>query len=329
MLIIPVKENTLISVVVVVKNGESTLKECLNSIFRQNYSSVNFEVIVVDGGSTDRTVSIVQQYPVRLIVDKGGTIAHGRNLGIQASSGEYVAFTDSDCTVEKDWLTSLIVELQNNADVIAVGGPNLVSDFDAPLGKVIGYMQETFIGSGGSPQSYALKDSKYVYSLANCNAMYRKKVLLEESFDDKLNVGEDCELNYRLTRKGYSFLYLPNAVVWHSRPQGFKAFFKKMFSYGDAMAKVTKKHKRIVRWFAPIPSIALFALLIDLLFIGMFPVMAYVALAVLSLYAAVLLGSTIKVYSRYPCRASLFVILLLPLQHIAYASGFLNGILRR
>lgn len=323
------KKGILMSVVVVVKNGERTIKQCLDSLFNQNQPIEQYEVIVVDGGSTDGTLSLVQDYPIRLLIDVGGTIAHGRNVGVQAAEGDYIAFTDSDCVVQKDWLKVFFTELQNRTNVIAVGGPNLVGEFDPPLSKVIGYMQETFVGSGGSPQSYALKESKYVCSLANCNVMYRKKVLLEENFDNTFNVGEDCELNYRLAQKGCSFLYFPNAFVWHSRPQSFRKFFKKMFSYGDAMAKVSKKHKRLVRWFAPIPLIALFALIFGFLLLSVYPTIAYVGLAVFSFYGIILLIPTIKVYSRYPCRTALFVILLLPLQHIAYASGFLKGVLGR
>ncbi len=310
-----------------VKNGEKTVRECLDSVFDQDRLDETFEVIVVDGGSTDKTLTIVQNYPIRIIVENGGTIGHCRNLGVQASLGKYIAFTDSDCVVAKDWLKSLLFELRSKPDIVAVGGPNLVLDLDFPLSKVIGYMQGTFLGSGGSPQSYNLKDLKYVYSLANCNAMYRKEVLLKESFDDSFNVGEDLELNFRLSQKGCSFLYLPTAVVWHKRPNGFHKFFNKMFIYGKAMAEVCKKHKKLVRLYAPVPSLSFIALLAMLLSISLFPVMAYVVLGALLIYVGILFACTIEVHSKFRSKASMQVIFLLPLQHIGYAFGFLKGLL--
>jgi glycosyltransferase involved in cell wall biosynthesis len=222
-------ENILISVIVVMKNAEKTITQCLDSLFAQDQPAEQYEVIVVDGGSKDRTLSIVENYPVKIIKDDGGSISHGRNLGVQASRGEFVAFTDSDCVVQGDWLRSLITELQNRCDIIALGGPNLTNDSDFPLSKVIGYMQETFLGSGGSPQSYAIKEPRYVYSLPNCNVMYKKRVFNEETFDDGFNIGEDCDFNYRLRKRGYSFLYFPNAVVWHYRPSNLKELCNKMF----------------------------------------------------------------------------------------------------
>jgi cellulose synthase/poly-beta-1,6-N-acetylglucosamine synthase-like glycosyltransferase len=323
------KKNILISVIVVVKNGESTIRQCLDSLFDQDQLAEEYEVIVVDGGSTDKTFSLVQKYPVRFVKDEGGSIAHSRNVGVQAAQGEFIAFTDSDCVVKRNWLHSLYEEIQSRNDVIAVGGPNLVSDSDLPFSKVIGHMQETYLGSGGSPQSYAMNEPRYVYSIPNCNAMYRKKVFLEESFDSELNVGEDCELNFRLRKRGYSFLYFPNAIVWHCRPQNLKKFCSKMFSYGSAMAKIIKKHKGIVRWFAPVPAIVLFAIILNFILASMFPILVYANWAFFSLYSVFLLISTMKVYFKYRHKTSLLVFLLLPVQHFVYALGFLKGILWR
>lgn len=320
--------NTIqVSIIVVVKNGEKWIRSCLDSLLAQNETGFAYEIIVVDGGSSDRTLANIEGYKVKLIIDKEGTIAHSRNIGIQASLGEYVAFTDSDCIVQKDWLKLLFEDLKNRPEVIAVGGPNLVRCDDPPFSKVIAYMQGTYFGSGGSPQSYNLKESKYVYSLANCNVMYRKNFLVGNDFDDRLNVGEDCELNYRLYQKGYHFLYLPNAVVWHARSRSFQNFTKKMFLYGDAMAKVIKKHKCIVRWFAPLPTIGLLSVIFSLLLTSVLPAMFFVDVTLLLFYFVVLLSSTAEVYSKYRSKASLLVLLLLPAQHLAYASGFLKGIL--
>ena len=80
-----------------------------------------------------------------------------------------------------------------------MGGPNLVMDNDPAFGRVVGYMQETFLGSGGSPQAYRISAPRYnVISIPNCNAVYKKEILAREKYDNSISIGEDCELNYRL-----------------------------------------------------------------------------------------------------------------------------------
>jgi cellulose synthase/poly-beta-1,6-N-acetylglucosamine synthase-like glycosyltransferase len=319
----------IVSVIVVVKNGRKTISRCLESLLQQNFPKEKYEIIVVDGGSTDGTQEIVRKYSVRLVIDENGTIGHSRNVGIKVSKGKYVAFIDSDCIADKEWLRILVEALEREGkNTVAVGGPNLVPNDDPPISRLIGYIQETFLGSGGSPQSYTIKEPKYVYSLPNCNAMYRKSILAQEKYDDNFNVGEDSELNFRLKEKGYRMLYLPNAIVWHSRVNSIKKFIRKMFVYGTAMARIIRKHKKLVRWYAPLPSIGVF-LLISWPFISKpFPIITPIYITLLLTYFIMLLISTIQVYIKYKNMLSILTLILLPLQHMAYGIGFLNGILR-
>jgi len=294
----------------------------------QDFPRNQYEIIVVDGGSTDKTQEVVRRYPVKLIIDKNGTIAHGRNIGVEVSRGKYVAFTDADCVVEKSWLKKLVENIEKcDRDVVAVGGPNLVFDNDPPISKVIGYMQESFFGSGGSPQSYRINTPRYVCSVPNCNAIYRRDILVKERYDDALNIGEDGELNFRLKQKGYKFLYLPNIIVWHHRPNNIKEFVKKMFLYGEAMAKIMKKHKKVVRWYAILPSISILALLLAYPIIKLFPIAVYLYGLAIVAYLFALIISTVQVYRRYRSPFSLLTLVLLPLQHFSYGFGFLKGIL--
>lgn len=95
-----------ITVIIPVYNGEHILKQCLDSIFDVNYS--NFNVIVVNDCSSDRTASIANKYPckiVNLTEQKGSGFA--RDRGVSVADGEIIAFLDSDCIVPKDWLCKI------------------------------------------------------------------------------------------------------------------------------------------------------------------------------------------------------------------------------
>jgi len=319
-----------VSIVVVTKNEERHIKDCLESLMRLEYPKEKHEIIVVDGNSTDKTREIVKEYLAKLIIDKEGGLANSRNIGIQAAKGDYIASTDADCVVKKDWLKILVKSIQEAPeDVVAVGGPNLIFKNDPPFAKLVGYMQETFFASGGAPQSYKINESKYVFSIHNCNILYKKNILIEEGgFDENFNVGEDAELNFRLRQKGYKFLYLPDVIVWHRRPDNLKKFIKKMFLYGESMAKITRKHKKIVRWYAFLPTFAMFALLIAYPLIKLFPFAAYMYMCGIFIYMMGLVISTAQVYRSYGGIKSLLVLLLLPIQHLSYGVGFLKGIIR-
>jgi cellulose synthase/poly-beta-1,6-N-acetylglucosamine synthase-like glycosyltransferase len=296
---------------------------------RLKYPKEKYEIAVIDGESTDRTCEIVKEYPVKLIIDKEGGLANSRNIGIKNAKGDYIASTDADCVVKEDWLKILVDSVQEAPeDVVAVGGPNLIFENDPPFAKLVGYMQETFFASGGAPQSYKINESKYVFSIHNCNILYKKDILIEDGgFDENFNVGEDAELNFRLRQKGYKFLYMPDIVVWHRRPDNPEKFIKKMFLYGESMAKITKKHKKIVRWYAFLPSFAMFALLFAYPLIKLIPLVIYVYLFGASIYAIGLIISTVQVYQSYKSSKSLLSFVLLPIQHLSYGVGFLKGII--
>ena len=318
----------VVSVVVVAKNEEKHIASCIESLLAQDYPQEFYEIIVVDGCSTDRTQEIVRSYPVKLIIADRGIIGYQRNIGAMTAKGKYVAFTDADCVVSNQWLAKLVEALGNSpTDVVAVGGPNLVLDSDPIFARVIGYMQETLLGSGGSPQSYRMNKPKYVYSVPNCNIAYVADTLRSEKYDDKLSVGDDGDINYRLKQKGYRFLYLPDALVWHHRPINLKRFMKKMFSYGDGMGKVTRKNRGVVRWYAFAPILMGLVLLVAYPMIRFVPWAAYFYLAIAFIYMGGLFISTVQVFQRLKSMQSAKTLILLPVQHISYGFGFLKGML--
>jgi glycosyltransferase involved in cell wall biosynthesis len=97
-----------VSVVVPVRDGESTIGDCLDSILATDYPTDRREVLVVDNGSSDGTATLIQSRPVRYLREQKRGVSNARNRGIAESRGEILAFVDADCLVEPQWLTELV-----------------------------------------------------------------------------------------------------------------------------------------------------------------------------------------------------------------------------
>lgn len=317
-----------VSVIVVSKNEEKYIVECLQSLFRQKYPLENYEIILVDADSKDRTVELAKNFPIKVIIDTYGTLGHQRNTGVFWGSGEYIAFIDADCRADMHWLSKHVNALDNSPpDVAAITGPNLINNDDPPLAKTIAYMQQTLIGSGGSPQSYLIRKKMVpVISASNCNSIYRRKVLLDFPYDNEFSWGEDAEVNFRLKQNGYTFLYNPEAMVWHHRVDTVKKLAQKMYKYGSSMADIAIKHRKPIRWYAWLP-LALVIGLTLLPFTFLHNTMFILALGSLISYIIIVAGTAVQVLLKQKSLHALTATYLLPVQHISYGMGMFITIL--
>ena len=324
----PGEDEPLVSVVVVTYNSVRTVGETLSSLARQTYPTDRYELIVVDGGSSDGTESVVDEYDATFHQVEGGTIGACRNHGVDVATGEYVAFTDSDCAVPPEWLEAHVDRLEGRTDdsVVGVGGPNRPFPDDSWFSKLVGSLQGTVFGSGGSPQSYDIGEVRSVGSVAACNVMYDATVFESHRYDDAINVGEDAEFHFRLSEAGYRFVFDPAITVSHHLSADFGAYTKKSRSYGYAMARIQRRHGKVIRWYSALPSLALgagaLAALADLASRKpRYVPLLMVAFLLVSGYA------TAQVYRDRRSPAALLVPLLLVAQYACYGIGFLEGLL--
>lgn len=314
-----------VSIVVGIRNEERFIEECIESLLNLDYPRDSYEIIIVDGMSTDKTRDIVQRYPVKLLLNERKNVAAARNLGVKNARGELVAFTDGDCKVDPQWLKALIREMQEAPDeVVCFGGPNLIFDTDPVFGRVVGYAQESFLGSGGSAQSKNSTKKHYVSSLPNCNAMYKKFAIQEVGgFDERFVVGQDGDLNYRIGKKGNRFLYIPEAQVLHHRRGTLKTFSIRMFKYGMWMAELFKKHGEFVRWYAFLPSIAILFAATLLIASIKYYTPSLILFTLMAIYFVLVFITSIQVTYKMRSKYGFFALLIIPVQHIAYGLGFL------
>ena len=301
-----------VSIIVPVKNCEKNIEHCLTAVFNQTVTPL--EVIIVDGHSSDRTVEIAKRFPVKIYYESYRTVGGARRVGVENAKGFYVAFTDSDCVPETDWLENLIKEFKE--DIVGVGGAT-INVGNGIWEKSIALALDSFLGSANSVQDRVLDLKKYVKSISGCNSSYRKSDLLKiGNFNPNLAFNEDTEINKRLTSIGNIF-YTSDARIYHYQDRGLKDFSKRIFMFGQGRAINKLPDLQIVP-----PIIALISFLI--LFISL-----KVFLFMITLYVSVLLTFDILIFFKHHNPLYLFSIpAVFILEHLSYTLGFWKGVLK-
>jgi len=233
---IPFSTNTnwpRISVIVCTYNGSHKwLAECFRHLKKIDYP--NYEVIVVDDGSTDRFTDCARDYGFRLIRTPNLGLGNARNTGLSAATGEIVAYIDDDAYPDPDWLKYVAATFLHT-DFVGVGGPNL-----PPCGD--GWVAECVANSPGGPIHVMLTDRQAEH-IPGCNMAYRKSALLEiGGFDERFRVaGDDVDVCWSLQKRNWKLGFSPAAVVWHHRRNSVRTYLKQQRGYGRAEALLEKK----------------------------------------------------------------------------------------
>lgn len=209
-----------VSVIVLTYNSENTIRGALKSLAHQ--SARPKEVLVIDGGSADGTINAVEtlrntlEFPLLVLVADGSK-SLCRNIGLQHSSGEIVAFLDSDCEAPPDWLENLASVLcTSDARVKAVGGPYVPSTDSHNFSFATYHLLGVFSGKLTS-QFLRVEDSaRTVAAIPGGNCAFWRRALLEVGgFDPVLRACEDTDISDKLVSSGYSLLFLPSLYVYH------------------------------------------------------------------------------------------------------------------
>lgn len=302
-----------ISVIIPVKNGEKNIGNCLKSIFNQTITPL--EVIVVDGHSTDRTVEVAKNFSVKVVYEDYKTVGGARKVGVDHAKGHYVAFTDSDCIPEKDWLETLIKEFYND-NIVGVGGA-IINIGDGIWEKSIALALDSFLGSANSVQDRVFDHKKYVRSISGCNSSYRRSDLVRiGNFNPNLAFNEDTELNKRLLSIG-EILYTPEAKIYHHQERGLKEFSRRIFLFGKGRAINKLLDIQIV---PPILALITFVLM----FVSFSAFFFMVAL-----YVSILLIFDIMIFFKHQKISYLLSVpIIFILEHLSYTLGFWRGVIK-
>jgi len=247
-----------VSIIVAVYNRAGEIGSCLESLLKLNYPRSKYEIIAVDDASEDDTPHMVSQFDAKLITqprNRGQSAA--RNAGVAHATGEIVAFIDSDCTADPEWLSELVPYFQDSRNAL-VGGyvdsyfrDSILDRYEASKSP-LNMGNDLVVGSGEESDFY----------VPTCNMLVRRETYLDAGgLDEKLRVGEDVDFCWRLKEHGHRLIYIPKGRIRHKHRNRFLDTFKRRFDYGTSEPVLYSHHQAIFKHYPWQPtSMAILAL---------------------------------------------------------------------
>lgn len=228
------------SVIIPAYNCEDIIERTLDALVDQDFEE-DYDVIVVDDGSTDGTKEVVENYAegeekVKLVKQENAGPAAARNTGADEAEGKYLLFTDSDCVPESNWISEMVSSLEREG-VIGVQGRYRCLNKDSLLARFIQYEIEE--------RYERMEKDEYIDFVGSYSAGYRKDEFMEVGgFDEEFKraSGEDPDLSYRLDEKGYKMVFNQEAIVKHKHPEDLKTYKDMNFGRGYWGVKLYRKN---------------------------------------------------------------------------------------
>jgi len=223
-----------VSVVVCAYNAADTIDDCLTALAEVQYP--RFEIIVVDDGSTDDTALRVHRHSrAQLIQTPNSGLSTARNVGLDAASGDVVAYVDADVRVDPLWLMHLVQPFVTST-AVAAGGPNVAPSDD-------GWFSQCVARAPGAP-SHVMFDDRQAEHIPGCNFAARREALLAIGGFDPifLRAGDDVDVCWRLQDRGGWIAFAPSALVWHHHRSRLIAYWRQQVGYGEGEAWLRLRH---------------------------------------------------------------------------------------
>ncbi|GHV49158.1 glycosyl transferase [Bacteroidia bacterium] len=310
-----------ISLVIPVYNRPEEIDELLDSLTRQSVK--DFEVVVVEDGSTVKCDGVVHKYAncfelSYYFIPNGGP-GQARNFGATKAKGDYFVVLDSDCFLPPGYIQSVNEELEaTGAD--AFGGPDRASDNFTGIQKAINYSMTSFFTTGGIRGGKKELDKFYPRSF---NMGIRREAYERLGGFSKMRFGEDIDFSIRLYEAGYKVRLFPSAWVYHKRRTGWKKFYRQVYNSGIARINLYKKYPHSLKPVHLLP--ALFTMGVGICLIG--APFCLGSLAPLLFYA--LLVCVDSTFKNKSLRIGFLSIISSYIQLAGYGCGFFSAVWNR
>ncbi len=319
-----------VSVVMPVRDERDFIERSLGAVVAQDYPAERFEVLVVDGMSTDGTRELVEQIrartqrpAIRLVDNRARTAPFALNTGLTAAAGEVVVRVDGHCEIAPDFLRRSVEALAAHG-AGCVGGP-IETVGEGAVSRAIAVAMSSRFGVGGSPFRVGGEGLREVDSVA-FPAWPRRVLDHAGPFDEELVRNQDDEYSYRLRKLGYRILLVPEIRSRYYSRSSLRSLWRQYFQYGYWKVRVLQKHPRQMKLRQFVPPAFVAYLLASSLFSWTPEGAALLALGGGAYLLAALVFAA-GAAGRAGRHAALLPILFACL-HLSYGAGFLAGLAR-
>lgn len=314
-------KNIIVSMLIVVRNAEVYIVKSIKSLIYQRFEQNQYEIIIVDGLSTDNTVLVAKKcldenkINYKILENKNKTLASGWNIAIKVSEGKYVVRPDAHAELLDGYVKVGIEKLSEDNSLASVGGV-LIARSQTYLGKMIAKVLSNPIGVGISFFRVGVK--KDIYSDTVVYGVYKRKVFEEVGFfNESLERNQDIDMHLRMAEKGYKFLTTPDMCAVYNSRTSFKKFIFQAYANGYWVTYGKSGHLRHL-----IPMFFLLFIIASC-FLRNLQFILY-SFYILTVIVAYILKS--KAYNPF----NLFVLLSLTFTlHISYGLGSFAGVVKR
>lgn len=318
-----------VSALLVTRNEKDYIEVSLMSLINQTYPKDSYEIIVIDGGSTDGTLEVVEKlqdafnsddFSIKVIPNPKKILATGWNIGIQAAKGEYVVRIDAHATAETDFIERS-VETMLRVDAVCVGG-KLTSKSLNGEEDVISYVLSSPFGVGNS--SFRVSDVEGYVDTA-VYGLYRKGIFDTVGyFDEEMVRNQDIEMHNRIKKAGGKFYFNPAIKCTYYTRNTVKKMLKQAYGNGQWNMVLLKRGSGALSIRHLVPFIFVLSLIGALILGFVHPLFWWVGGAVILLH--LVLGVCFAAKKTNKLKQIMLMPVLFFLLHFAYGLGYIRGL---
>ncbi len=233
-----------VSVVIPTLNEEKHISKCIESILNSTYEDL--EILVVDGGSKDRTVEIVSKYEkVKILKNPFRYTPDGLNIGIQNSKGKYIFLAGAHSSFDEKYIEECVKRLEEGECDVAGGVLKTLPRNDTAKAKAIANTLQNIFGFGASKFRIAKNECQDQYVDTVAYGIYKKEIFENVGlFNTMLIRNQDIDMNYRIKRAGYKVMLVPSVKAYYYAQDNFRDFFKNNYQNGFWVILSTRYTKR-------------------------------------------------------------------------------------